>query len=138
LIPGPDVFPPVTSLGEIEARMGLPSLESLLHERDTLVKQVADLRARHGPFGTYQDLRKIELARVAATVRARATVAGIKMTEAQIDEAAHADGAYIDFVTIATKQKTEWVILENRIQGIQDTILRANAIARYLSAELHL
>ena len=137
-MPGSDQFPVVTSLGEIEARMGLPSLESLLAERDTLVQQVASLRARHGPFGTYQDLRKIELARVAATIRAKAVEAGAKITEAAIEEAAHSHSDYIAFVTDATNEKAGWIVRENRIQGIQDTIQRANVIGRFLAAEAHL
>lgn len=128
----------VSTLGEMEQKMGLPPIEVLLADRDELVKQVAPLRAKHGPFGTYNDLRKIELATIAAALRARALADERKMTEAAIDEAAHSDGRYIEFVTTATSEKAEWAILENRIEGINDTILRANAIARYLAAEAHL
>lgn len=129
---------PLTPGGEVESRMGIQPLEELLHERDQLVKQVAPLRAKHGPFGTYGALRKVQLAAVAATIRAKAVEQGTKLTEAAIDEAAHASGAYMDFITQATREKTEWVLLENSVQGIQDTILRANAVARYLAAEAHL
>lgn len=134
----PDHIVAQTALGEIEARIGLQPLEELLAERDTLVQQVADLRARHGPFGTYQDIRKIQLASIAATLRAKAVAEERKLTEAAIDEAAHADGRYVDFVTMATREKAEWAVAENRIQGIGDTIRRANAIAHYLAAEAHL
>lgn len=135
---GPDAFPPVTTLSEVEARMGLPSLESLLAERDELVKLVAPLRARHGPFGTYQDIRKIELARVGAVIRARAVESGTKVTEAAIEEGAHSHPDYVAFVTDATNEKGGWIILENRITGIADTIQRANVIGRFLAAEAHL
>lgn len=127
-----------TALGDIEARMGIPLLEELLAERDGLVQQVAALRARHAAWGTYGDLRKIELCKIAAALRGTAVAAGVKMTEAAIDEAAHADSRYIQFVTTATEEKTAWVLLEDRIQGIADTIQRANAIARFLAAEAHL
>ena len=60
------------------------------------------------------------------------------MTEAAIDEAAHADSRYVAFVAQATQEKAEWAVLENRVQGINDTIQRANAVARYLTAEAHL
>ena len=83
---GPDVVPPVSTMGEIESRMGLPPLEALLAERDTLVKQVAILRATHGPFGTYEALRKMQLASIGAILRAKAVEAGVRITEAAIDE----------------------------------------------------
>lgn len=121
--------------GEIESRIGLMPIEELLAERDDLVRQVAPLRAKHGPFGTYGDLRKIELAKVAAMLRAGAVAETRKITEAAIEEASHAAPPYVQFVVESTEEKARYFELENRIQGIEDTIQRANAVARYLSAE---
>jgi chorismate mutase len=127
-----------TSLGDIETRMGLPSIESLLAERDTLVKEVALLRAKHGPFGTWGDLRKIELAKWAASIRAKAVLEERKLTEAAIEEAAHSHPMYVDFVTQGTSEKARWIEAENRIQGIEDTINRGNVVGRYLAQEIGL
>lgn len=135
---GPDALPPVSTIGEIESRMGLPTIESLLAERDMVVRDVATLRAMHGPFGTYEALRKIELARIGTVVRAKAVDAGTKITEAAIEEASHSHRDYFSFVTRATAEKAEWFVLENRIQGINDTINRGQAVARYLAAEVSL
>lgn len=118
--------------------MGLPSVESLLAERDTLVTQIAPLRAVHGPFGTYGDQRKILLAQLAARLRAEAVASGTRVTEAALDEAAHAHPEYVAFVTEATQQKADYFVLENRIDGIADTISRGQAVARYLAAEVGL
>lgn len=120
---------------EIQDRMGIDPLEELLSERDALVKQVAPLRARHGSFGTFDALRKVELATIAASLRAQAVLDGRKVTEAGLDEAAHADPRYIQFVTTATLEKAEWAILENRIQGVNDTINRGNVVGRFLAQE---
>ena len=127
-----------TALGDIENRMGIPPIEELLAERDALVKEVAPLRARHGAWGTYNDLRKIELAQVGALIRAEALKAGAKVTESFIEEQAHSSGRYADFVIQATEEKARWAELENKVESINDTIQRANAIARFLAAELHL
>lgn len=134
----PDYIAPVSSMADVESRLGIPSIESLLAERDDLVKECAPLRAKHGPFGTYDALRKVELSTIASALRAQAVADGRKMTEAGIDEAAHADDRYIAFITLATQEKAEWAIIENSIQGINDTILRANAVARYLAGEVML
>lgn len=132
------MLPPVSTLGEIESRVGIPSIESLLAERDTLVKEVAPLRAKHGPFGTYDALRKVQLATIGAAIRAQAVLDERKITEAAIDEASHSDPAYVDWITQATREKTEWVLVENTIQGIGELIRRGDAIARYLTAEVGL
>ena|SRR6266550_4063577 len=135
----PDVVTtPVSRLAEIESRMGIPTLDSLLAERDELVSSAAPLRARHGPGGTYPDLRKIELAKIAQIIRASAIRDGVKMTEAAIEEAAHADPRYIEYVTEATKQKAQLAIAENRIQGVNETVYRGNAVARFLASEAQL
>ena len=128
----------VLGMGDVESRMQIPPIAELLAERAELVKQVAPLRARFGTFGTYDDLRKIELARIAAIHRAKAFVDGNKVTEAQIDEMAHGDDRYAKFVLEATQQRATWAILEDRIQGISDVIMRGQAIARYLTGELAL
>lgn len=127
-----------SSVSEIEQRMGLPPLEGLLAERDELVKTTATLRAKHGPFGAYDAERKIEWCKIATLLRAEALEKNEKMTESALEQKAHADPRYIDFIARAVIEKAEWVVAENRILGIGDTILRANAIARYLTAEAHL
>lgn len=116
-------------------RLGIVPLEGLLAERDALVKQVAPLRAKFGSFGTWDALRKIELAKLAAVKRAEATVSGKKLSNDEVSDQCHADGRYIDFITESTRQRGEWTILEGRIEGIADTINRGQAVARFLSQE---
>jgi len=125
-------------MGDIEDRMGIVPLEELLAERDDLVQQIAPLRARHGPGGTYNDLRKVELASVAQIIRAGAVRDGVKLTEAAIEETAHADARYVDWVTTATREKAELAVLENRILGISEMVFRGNAVARFLASEAQL
>lgn len=134
----PDTVVARTSMAELEAKMGIPPLEGLLAERDELVSQVARLRARHGSFGTWDSERKIALAQAGAVIRAQSALEQRKVTEAAIDEGSHTAPSYVDFVTASISEKADWIVLENRIQGIEDTLLRANAIARYLAAEAHL
>jgi hypothetical protein len=118
--------------------MGLQPLEELLAERDVLVRKVADLRARHGAFGTYNDLRKIKLSAIAQLIRAKALRDRIKVTGPMVEDAAHADPRYVEFVTTATMERAQWAILENHIQGIDETIMRGQAIARFVSNETRL
>lgn len=125
-------------MSAVEDRMELRPLEELLASRAGLIALIAPLRARHANFGVYGDLRKIELAKVAAMIRAKAVSAQMKISEAAIDEAAHASEHYCQFVTTATLEKARWVELEDQVQAINDIILRENAIARFLAAEARL
>jgi chorismate mutase len=120
---------------ETEIRMSLVPLEELLAERDDLVQQVARLRARHGSFGTWDAERKLKLAQLSAVVRAQAALEGKKITEAGIEESAHAHPEYAGFIADAVSEKADWILLENRIAGIQDTIQRGNVVGRYLALE---
>jgi hypothetical protein len=135
---GPDVIVPVSTLGDIESRVGIPSIESLLAERDTLVREVATLRARHGSFGMYNDQRKVLLAQLSATLRAKAIEAETKVTEASLEEASHAHPDYIQWLAGMLLEKAQYFELENRIEGIGETIRRGDVIGRYLTAEIGL
>lgn len=135
---GPDVIAPVSTLGEIESRVGIPTIESLLAERDTLVKEIAPLRARHGPFGVYGDLRKVQLAQISERLRAHAVANGTKVTEASLDQASHAHPEYVEWVTAAVLEKARYFEIENRIDGIADLIQRGTAMARFVTAEVGL
>lgn len=128
----------VTPTADVESRMGIQPLEELLAERDALVKKVAVLRAKHAAFGTYDALRKIQLSLAAQAIRENLVATNGKMTEAAISDAAHSDETYVAFVLEATKEKAEWTQTENLIQGIQDTIMRGQAVARFVAGELHL
>jgi hypothetical protein len=128
----------LTPVGEIEQRMGIPPLEVLLAERDDLVRQVARLRALYGPGGTFDAQRKIELSKAAAVVRAQAVLEGKKVTESYLDEAAHTSNGYVDFIIQATSERADWILLEARIEGIDFTINRGQAVAKYLANEVSL
>src|SRR5947209_9995678 len=107
----PDAVTATTGMAELEAKMGIPPLEGLLAERDELVAQVARLRARHGPFGTWDAERKIALEQAAAVIRAQSALEQKKVTEAAITEAAHTAGSYVDFIAASVNEKAEWIIL---------------------------
>lgn len=124
--------------GDVESRMGIEPIAKLLARRDQLVSEVSRLRARHGPFGTWDNERKVILATAAAVIRARAAADGKKITEAQIEFEAHTAEIYVTFLTESLSEKATWIELENRVQNIADLINRGQAIARYLSAELGL
>lgn len=125
-------------MAELERRLGITPIEELLAERDRLVEEVAELYAEHGPFGTWEHRRKIELARIAQLVRAQRLRDGVKSTAAEIDDAAREHPDYHDLVVAATTARARLYKLESRIENVDQTIQRANAMARYAAAEARL
>jgi len=122
-----------------EERIGVRPIEELLAERDVCVEQVATLRARYGGWGTFDHLRKIELARLTGLIRAQSLRDKLpKSTVAETDDAAHSHPDYRDFITTATLERAQWSKLEAKIENIDATIQRANAMIRFMTSEARL
>ena len=134
----PDTVIAKSARAEIEARIGVESIDSLLARRRELVERHAELAAVFGSFGTLEHQRKIELALIGARLRAEYTAAGVKVTEAALDAGAHADPSYIAFITKATEQRAEWARVENELESIDATIRRDQSLIHYLAAESRL
>lgn len=114
----------------VEAAVGVKGGGELVDERTHLVRKAATLRARHGSFGTWDHERKVLLAKLRATIRAGATVGGAKMTEAAIDDAAHAHPDYVQFITDGIIDKAKWIEAEAVIEGIDFQFYRDQAVMR--------
>lgn len=138
----PDSLTVRAPMRHVETRLGVEPIEELLARRDGLVERVAALRSRYGSFGTFDHLRKIELARIAGMIRAQAVrdkIGGTgKMTAAEIDDAAHSHPDYMDFITMSTTERAEWAKVESLIENIDATIQRANAVIRFQTSEARL
>ena len=120
---------PMTAL---EVRFGLQPIGDLLEERGTLIDRVAMLRAKYGAFGTWDHERKIRLAAIKGRIRAQMQAAGAKVTNDHLDDLAHADPDYTDFVITATLERADWVRLEAQVDAIDAKINRGQAVARLI------
>ena len=125
-------------MAEVETRLGVKPIEELLDERSHLVERVADLRARYGSFGTFDHIRKIELSRIEGLLRAEHRRDKVRMTIPEMSAATHSHPDYTDFIIQATRDRAEYVKVEAKIEAIDATIQRANAIVRYLTSEARL
>ena len=63
------------------------------------VTDPASLESWYGNFGFYQDFRRVLIASCREIVRSSAALAGTKLTEARIDDLAHLQSQYLDFLT---------------------------------------
>lgn len=134
-IHGTAALTPLSPMGDIETRMGIEPIENLLDERRRLVDQVAELRAKYGPWGAWDALRKVQLSQALFRIKEGYRAAGIKRSNDEVDAEAHADGDYIAFVRLAVTERAKWVKLEERITAIDFIINRAQAVARFVTSE---
>lgn len=119
---------------DIEERAGIWPLDELQAEREHLVQLNSRIKAIHGAYGSYNDLRKIELAQAAARVRAAWT--GEKApSETLVDSLAHADEEYVRWVRQAASDRAAFEVVENRIVSITEQVNRGQALLRYISSE---
>ena len=123
---------------DIEERAQIEPLDELLAERSDLIEQVAGLRAKYGPGGLFDALRKLELSTISSYARAVAAKDGIKVTEAFLDEQAHASERYAGSLAEATQERIRWITTEAKIDAIDARIFRGQALARFAASELHL
>jgi hypothetical protein len=128
---------PASAMADAEVRMGLEPIENLLDERERLVAEVAELRAKYGAFGVWDHIRKTELAQLRMRLRAEWTaVGGKRPTNDQLDDEAHAHPEYIDLIRQTLADRTRWVRLEERLAGIDFLINRGQSVARFVTAEV--
>lgn len=127
-------------MAEAESRAGVQPIDELLDERGSLIAKVAPLRAVYGSFGTWEAQRKMMLARLKGQVRAEAMrgPTARKLTNDQIDDEAHDHPEYMEFITKATKERAQWIVLESKIEDIDFRIQRGQAVVRFASAEARL
>lgn len=123
---------------DIENRVGIGHLDQLHERRRALIQQVAPLRALHGSFGKFDALRKQKLAAFAEIVRADYAEKGKKITEARIDQLAHAYPGYIQWLTDMLNEHAEMINLENEIRDIDDQIVRETSLIGYARSEMKL
>lgn len=86
--------------------------EALIDDLEALDNTAVPLRAVYGSFGTFEHERKALLDAIADELRLSYQSAGIKYTEAMIDQKAHADPRYIARITLATQERTKMLMIE--------------------------
>lgn len=86
--------------------------EALIDDIESLENTAAPLRAVYGAFGTFEYERKNLLCTIADEMRLAFQRDGIKYTEAQIDQKAHADPRYVARITLATQERTRLALLD--------------------------
>lgn len=120
---------------ELQARAGLPPIDTLLAERTALVTKWANHAAMFDAYGLFEVERKRRLALAALQVRAAKEQAGLKYTQGQVEDESHVWPAYTKFLDESVQSKAEWLIAKDQIDAIGHRIHRANALAKFAASE---
>jgi hypothetical protein len=105
-------------------------LDALLAARAALVREAAPLHARHGPGGTFTEVRDNLRAELAVEYRARLADFEGRVTQAMVDEAVRTDARYVTFVAEAEAARERLYVLYDDVRAAGARVARALAAAR--------
>lgn len=136
--PAPDTRHYTPTMVDLEARIGIESLDVLLAKRAEYVEECAMLRAKYGAFGLADHVRKAQLAQIKSMVRGQMLAAKRKVSNDEIDDIAHASTQYMELITEMLNERAKWAKLEEKIDAITTTIMRGTALVRFAGQEARL
>lgn len=129
-----DAFPS-PGMRDIELRAGVFSADELLAERLALTAQLAPLDAVVGPAGIGEAQLKSLRYGIAAEARQAAADAGVKITEAAIEEKALSDPRYRTKLDEMEKLRVEYVIVKGLVDRLTAKLQWAQSLLRYAANE---
>lgn len=113
--------------------MGIAPIADINEQIEAIVETIADMHARHGPFGTFQDERKIVLSKIKAVLFVESVRDKRKMTGDMADAEAHAHPEYIDFVTKASTDRATLFRALARIDSLERTYNRGQLVGKHIA-----
>lgn len=129
-------YAPPETRAEMEARVGVDSLEALQAERRKVVVQLAELRARYGPGGTADAQRKAHRSAIASEIADRMTrETGKKPSEAEVERLAAGDSRVQAWLDRTEREMADYFLLETQATEWTERINRDQALIRYAANE---
>lgn len=123
---------------DLEAMIGLDPIEVLQADRRALVEEVAPLRARYGPGGTWDAQRKAHRSAVANRIATELTAERSKApSEAELERLAAGDPDVRRLLDEVEAEMAAYWLLEVRITELTELINRDQVLIRYAANEPH-
>lgn len=126
-------FDPKQLRADMELSNGAEPLDELLAELDRTEDEWANGGALYGDRGLLGDLRKALLDATAMEVREqilKLNTTGQKITDGMIEQMAHADEHYRQFLDEHVIRKAEWIKLDSQRKKIEMRVNRGQAMLR--------
>lgn len=113
-------------------------VERLLAERRAILPEFIELDAMHGRSGKWAEIRKMLWCSIAVRIREEAKAKNVKMTEAEIEQRAHADPEYEEFLARCIDEHKAWTTLDARLTEIEYRKVRGDRLLNLATAEARL
>jgi len=120
---------------EIEMGAGIEPIDELIAQHRKHRERHAVLWAKYGPGGVADNLRKVELSRIKENIRAMAAATGAKVTEAALEDAAHAHNDYFAMVSLMQVERQEFSEVDAKLREIEWRFNRGQGLLRYAANE---
>lgn len=127
-----------TDVRAIEGKADVESLGVLHHLRRELLKELAPLKALHGPFGLFEDKRKQMIEAMKVKVRQERPVGAPKLSNDAVDALAHAHQDYVSFLDTAEDARINYIRKANDLSEIEERIRSRDIEIQFATAELRL
>jgi hypothetical protein len=127
---------PDAERAEIEARVGVAPIETLIAELEETEGEWSRLWAMHGPGGTWDDHRRALRAVLSEEKRdAHQAATGKRLSNEEAEDRAMADPRYRACVSDGESSRTRFAVLESRRASIMERIRRDNKITDFRARE---
>ncbi len=113
-----------------EQSFGAEPIDVLLSDLDNTEEEWADSAALFGAGGLFDAQRKAKLCTVAMEIRDMLFKQGGKATESLIDQMAHADKQYIEWLDDMQLRRAQWLAMDAHRDGLVLRINRGQAMLR--------
>jgi hypothetical protein len=121
---------------DLEATIGVDFIEVLQADRRALIQEIAPLRARYGPGGTWDARRKaVRSARANEIAGELTRERGKAPSEAEVERLAAGDAFTLAQLDAAEEEMARYYLLEDRIQELTELIRRDDLLIRYAAFE---
>jgi hypothetical protein len=121
---------------DLEARMGLESLEALHHERREIIRQLTPLKLLYGSGGDRADAKREQHRDVIGKLLRQELPDGKDLPQNRIEAMANSDQRHLDFCDDLDEKFIKFEYWTNCLNEVDERIAAREYLSRYITKEL--
>jgi len=124
------------TLRDLELQIGVDPIDVLQADRRAVVEDLAPLRAKYGPGGTWDARRKAHRSAIATEIASKLQEErGKAPSEAEVERLAAGDPRVQARLDEAEAEMARYAVLEDECQRYTELLNRGQALIRYVTSE---
>lgn len=128
--------PDDTAPTDLEARMGLESLEALHHERREIIRQLTPLKLLYGSGGDRADAKRKQHRDVIGKLLRQELPDGKDLPQNRIESMANSDPRHLAFCDDLDEKFIKFEYWTNCLNEVDERIAAREYLSRYITKEL--